>query len=470
MPSAAWDVAALAKTQNAKLFQLQFVVKITLLHSNMSGMLSVLVSALAILACNAWVASFEPPVLVGSSNTTHLWMPHAFTMGKFIWASAGQCGDGTVCPPPGRPAQNHSRQFFSADQGRTWEYQGSNAGPNVLVPIGESYLDVPYSQTVQTATNLSTLSSGSTWHVTDQIARVGSTHVNISGFASPIKVLVTSGKSVQLPSGKQLMVGYGKDLHPPYEACTAFPAPHSCYTTYIMELSSASHGVNSSHWQFLSRIDYDKDAMKWTNNDIEGPCEPDLTVLADGTLLLVFRMNSNMNLMLSRSGDEGKSWSAPVRMNAWAVFPQLRTLSNGALILSSGRPGIDLWVGSADGRSWQRHNLAGVHNQRRSADFPAYLPAVVNATCDYPYNCSRSMSPRQTSSYTALVEVPVGLGAQVAQEDAQEGAQEGAQDTTSGASMVVVLYDLLGNGWGYPPGPYGRADFLFSMRILVSPS
>jgi hypothetical protein len=43
--------------------------------------------------------------------------------------------------------------------------------------------------------------------------------------------------------------------------------------------------------------------------------------------------------------------------------PKATVLGNGALLLTAGRPGVDLWV-SADGygKSWERFSMPTVHN------------------------------------------------------------------------------------------------------------
>lgn len=44
-----------------------------------------------------------------------------------------------------------------------------------------------------------------------------------------------------------------------------------------------------------------------------------------------------------------KAASASSETTVWSVFPQLRVLMSGALVLTAGRPSIGLWL--ADGRS-----------------------------------------------------------------------------------------------------------------------
>ena len=78
----------------------------------------------------------------------------------------------------------------------------------------------------------------------------------------------------------------------------------------------------------------------------------------------MFRLQSNMPLYQAFSSDGARTWTRPVPTAAWAVYPQLRALPNGALVLASGRPGLGLWV-SADGTgdSWAFSNLCAQHNR-----------------------------------------------------------------------------------------------------------
>lgn len=125
---------------------------------------------------------------------------------------------------------------------------------------------------------------------------------------------------------------------------------------------------------------------------------------------------------------------------AWSVFPQIRRLRSGALVLTGGRAGLFLWV-NADGtaRSWTRVNLAAAHNRLLAAQ-PELLfsEACVNITGPY--------QPRPdvagTTSYTGMA-------------------------VLDDADAILVSYDRLANGWHYPPGPYGTEDRVFTMRIHI---
>ena len=133
----------------------------------------------------------------------------------------------------------------------------------------------------------------------------------------------------------------------------------SLYTTAFY--SSSDGGMT---WSFASRVDVTP-AMVSAGAG-EGPCEPTMATLADGRVLAAFRLQGGRPLWLAYSSDNGKSWTDPAAAKGekavgspgsvdavYAVWPQLLLLSNGALVLASGRPGIGFWVSpDADGASW----------------------------------------------------------------------------------------------------------------------
>lgn len=73
--------------------------------------------------------------------------------------------------------------------------------------------------------------------------------------------------------------------------------------------------------------------------------EPSLEVLEDGSLLSVFRTSlgvENAPMYISRSYDMGKTWTKPRPVTNNGVLPQLLRLGNGVLVLTSGRPGVQV--------------------------------------------------------------------------------------------------------------------------------
>ena len=72
----------------------------------------------------------------------------------------------------------------------------------------------------------------------------------------------------------------------------------------------------------------------------EGPCEPNITLMPDGSLLAVLRNGGGDTgpLWISRSRDNGRTWSVPVRTTVTGNYPSLVPLSNGVLACLYGRP------------------------------------------------------------------------------------------------------------------------------------
>ena len=98
-------------------------------------------------------------------------------------------------------------------------------------------------------------------------------------------------------------------------------------------------------------------------------------------------------------------------------------------------------LGADEGVSWERFNLAKVHNGLVANTSLQYDPQVVNASGPRDHT---ALPTPQTSSYTGLVE-----------------ADDGA---------LVVSYDRIANGWHGPPGVWGAADTLFTVRVSLSKS
>lgn len=126
----------------------------------------------------------------------------------------------------------------------------------------------------------------------------------------------------------------------------------------------------------------------------EGPSETAMIRLADGDLMAVFRVGSgrSWNLRRAYSSDDGRSWTPAEPIPPYSVEPSMLRIANGTIVLSTGRPGIRLWL-SADprGESWQDVDIVDHHN--------AWAPDATYAISSY------GEGRWQTSSYTEIVEV-----------------------------------------------------------------
>ena len=91
----------------------------------------------------------------------------------------------------------------------------------------------------------------------------------------------------------------------------------------------------------------------------EAYCESGVIRVADGSLLVVMRVESFLPLYQSRSTDGGLTWSAPTTLpgvppeETHSVDPELTLMANGTLVLSYGRPKTRILFSlDGSGRNW----------------------------------------------------------------------------------------------------------------------
>src|SRR5690606_21141541 len=112
-------------------------------------------------------------------------------------------------------------------------------------------------------------------------------------------------------------------------------------------------------WSFVGRIPYDYDPVKDPNGGQRlalGWTEPAFEILKDGSYLSVLRTTDglgNSPMYISRSLDQGKSWTKPEVFTKAGVLPKLQQLQNEAIVLASGRPGLQIRVAlDKEGKEW----------------------------------------------------------------------------------------------------------------------
>jgi hypothetical protein len=123
----------------------------------------------------------------------------------------------------------------------------------------------------------------------------------------------------------------------------------------------------------------------------EGPNENDVVLLKDGkTLLCVFRRDggdgvphhAHVPYVFATSTDRGVTWhleSAPEQL--LSARPRALVLGNGALVVSGGRPALNLWVspsGEVTG-PWDKFDIPTEHNRGAAPD-DRFCNAFENAT------------------------------------------------------------------------------------------
>ena len=102
---------------------------------------------------------------------------------------------------------------------------------------------------------------------------------------------------------------------------------------------------DGNSWIIQGHIPYDIDEQVDSLTEKEkvvGFSEPTFDVLDNGKLLCVMRSGSPSPLYQAFSDDLGRTWTKPQPIAPNGVKPQLLKLGNGALVLASGRPGIQL--------------------------------------------------------------------------------------------------------------------------------
>ena len=127
-------------------------------------------------------------------------------------------------------------------------------------------------------------------------------------------------------------------------------------TSSVSFYRSADHGKS---WQIRGKIPYSYDPVADPRGDkrtVFGFTEPAFEILPDGTFLCVLRTSDEHGISpmyLSRSSDQGATWSQPEAFTPNGVLPRLLQLDNGTLVLSSGRPGVQLRFSvSGKGQEW----------------------------------------------------------------------------------------------------------------------
>ena len=133
---------------------------------------------------------------------------------------------------------------------------------------------------------------------------------------------------VEMPDGSLLATVYGTQ------------EGHKKYTSALIR--TVDGGRN---WRFLSVIAQSEEVGN------EGFCEPVIARLANGDLLCAMRVGGP--LYVCRSADEGRTWSQPEAVADHGVCPDLLLMANGVLVLSFGRPNVDLLLSpDGTGREW----------------------------------------------------------------------------------------------------------------------
>jgi hypothetical protein len=110
-------------------------------------------------------------------------------------------------------------------------------------------------------------------------------------------------------------------------------------------------------WKIQGRIPYQPDLVADPRGgERMGYTEPAFEILADGSFLCVARTTDGLGngpMYATRSKDLGRTWGRPEVTARSGVLPRLLRLANGVIVLSSGRPGVQLrFCADGCGTTW----------------------------------------------------------------------------------------------------------------------
>lgn len=132
-----------------------------------------------------------------------------------------------------------------------------------------------------------------------------------------------------------------------------YPAYQEATGPLYMQAACYRSTDKGHNWRLQGRIPYRFDGTADPRGaERNGYSEPALEILKDGSLFVVLRTTDALGIgpmYSSRSNDLGRTWTTPRAFTPTGVMPRLLLLGNGTLVMTSGRPGVDLRF-SFDGR------------------------------------------------------------------------------------------------------------------------
>ena len=139
-------------------------------------------------------------------------------------------------------------------------------------------------------------------------------------------------------------------------------------------------------WKVRGKLPFEEEKIDVMRGG-KGFTEPTFQILADSTLLCVMRTGAASPMYEAFSSDFGQSWSTPKPFTPNGVKPCLMTLNNGVIVLTSGRPGVQVRF-SFDGRgeTWTEPidmvsfmTSIGTYNRDVSCGYTSLIEASANS-------------------------------------------------------------------------------------------
>lgn len=312
---------------------------------------------------NELTVQVQKTVEITASSINHCWYPtvHRFSTGEIL-ATMRMSGDDT------NPEGEFSAYSISKDGGQTWSrHYTMGTGANVdaaytqvtredgtIWALGAGYDSLeanPPGQATYFHAALTRFSRGGMEFDQIRDARI---HLSQPAISKPPTVMVTGRKDAT-----NLSAVYEAD---PWGAIVNGPNGEWLTTLYYMTerdsrqrrlvlIRSTDQGQSWEEYGIIAAIKPNETPWPWMGK--EGPNEAALVRLSKDRLYCIFRTGGDDYMGEAWSGDDGKTWTAPVSSGFKGVAPHLRLMSNGLLACTYGRPGpVSIMFSSDEGKKW----------------------------------------------------------------------------------------------------------------------
>lgn len=142
---------------------------------------------------------------------------------------------------------------------------------------------------------------------------------------------------------------------------------------------------NARTWNLVSQVYLTDEVFAESKNhtgSLEGFGESKMSLMPDGSIVMLMRTGGNQPCYLVRSTDGCKTWSEPVKFDEVGVRPFIVTLGCGVSLASYGRDGLFLKATSdPSGLTWQEHielTFNRLGNSPKSCYYTYILPLSID--------------------------------------------------------------------------------------------
>lgn len=165
---------------------------------------------------------------------------------------------------------------------------------------------------------------------------------------------------------------------------------------WVYLMRSEDNGKNFYEWGTIPFEPDLKDDPMALSDDRRGFLEPEMCFLTEKDVVCVIRTTHIIQgpMYICFSSDGGKSWTKPRVFHTHGVYPHLQYLRCGALVISYGRPGVDMMVSWDGGKTWgEPINIVPALHAGRNEDSCGYTQmaevdssSLVLAYSDFNYD------------------------------------------------------------------------------------